>query len=130
MPIPYPKTTATGETAQASSSRLPDYPPSEASSDDTLSSLDSEEEEQAAMIQEEWEESLRQLEVVLSIILLPTVGKWYGRRAAYWSEGPRKSSALELIFSVRTISRFRAGQGVLRAEMTHAQQARGKNVRM
>lgn len=84
MPIPYPKPTGAGQTAEASSSRLPDYPPSEASSDNTLSSLDSDEEEQAAMIQEEWEESLRQLEVVLSIILLPTVGKWYGRRAAYW----------------------------------------------
>jgi hypothetical protein len=38
------------------------------------------------MIQEEWEESLRQLETVLSIIVLPFFGKWYGRQAAYWGE--------------------------------------------
>jgi hypothetical protein len=38
------------------------------------------------MIQEEWEESLRQMEVVLSIIIMPFFGKWYGRRFAYWGE--------------------------------------------
>lgn len=38
------------------------------------------------MIQEEWEESLRQMEVVLSIIIMPFFGKWYGRRWAYWGE--------------------------------------------
>ena len=36
------------------------------------------------MIQEEWEESLRQLEVVLSIVIIPFFGKWYGRRFSYW----------------------------------------------
>lgn len=36
------------------------------------------------MIQEEWEESLRQMEVVFSIIVLPFFGKWYGRRFSYW----------------------------------------------
>ena len=36
------------------------------------------------MIQEEWEESLRQMEVVISIVLIPFFAKWYGRRGAFW----------------------------------------------
>lgn len=43
-------------------------------------------EDQAAMIQEEWEESMRQIEAVLSVIILPFFGKWYGRRFAFWGE--------------------------------------------
>ncbi len=66
MPIPYPQT-------------RPSYPPSE-------STLD--EEEESAMIQEEWEESLRQLEVVISIVLIPFFGKWYGRRFSWWGGFP------------------------------------------
>lgn len=38
------------------------------------------------MIQEEWEESMRQLETMLSILILPFFGRWYGRRWAYWGE--------------------------------------------
>jgi hypothetical protein len=36
--------------------------------------------------EEEWEESLRQLELFASIVLMPLIGKWVGRRCAYWSE--------------------------------------------
>lgn len=37
-----------------------------------------------AMVQEEWEESLRQMEVVISIIVIPYFGKWFGRQWAFW----------------------------------------------
>lgn len=62
------------------------YPPptymSDISLDDaaSISSYDSEEEYKLA--QEEWEESLRQLQQLFSIVLLPFFGKWLGRR---WS---------------------------------------------
>ncbi|EIW71200.1 hypothetical protein M231_06419 [Tremella mesenterica] len=84
--IPFPRSTIP-------TSSLPDYPPSSSSSSsdsiDTDDTNDTEdyEAEQAALIQEEWEESLRQLEVVLSIIIMPYLGKWYGRRFAYWLYG-------------------------------------------
>ncbi|PPQ62998.1 hypothetical protein CVT24_006104 [Panaeolus cyanescens] len=55
---------------------------SEISLDDaaSISSYDSDEEYRLA--QEEWEESLRQLQQLFSIVLLPFFGKWLGRR---WS---------------------------------------------
>ncbi|WOO85040.1 uncharacterized protein LOC62_06G008543 [Vanrija pseudolonga] len=58
------------------SSSLPSYPSSDASdySDD-----------QAALIQEEWDESMRQIEGVISLLILPFFGKWYGRKVAFWA---------------------------------------------
>jgi hypothetical protein len=38
------------------------------------------------MIQAEWEESLRQMEMILSIVIIPFFGKWWGRKWAYWGE--------------------------------------------
>lgn len=57
---------------------------SSASSD---SSYDSEEEYRLA--QQEWEESLNQLQQLISVVLMPFIGKWLGRRWSYWgkSEG-------------------------------------------
>jgi len=31
----------------------------------------------------EWQESLQQLELLLSLVLVPFVGKWVGRKCAY-----------------------------------------------
>jgi hypothetical protein len=78
MPIPFPK-------HDAGRSRSDSYP-SIPSTSSASSDYDSDEE--AAMIQEEWEESLRQIEVVLSIIIIPFFGRWYGRRFSYWGELP------------------------------------------
>jgi hypothetical protein len=58
-------------------------PSSDASLDDmssTTSSYDSDEEYRLA--QQEWEESLHQLQQLFAIVLLPIFGKWMGRR---WS---------------------------------------------
>lgn len=42
--------------------------------------------DRAALIQEEWEESMAQIEMVISVILMPVLGKWMGRRTAFWGE--------------------------------------------
>lgn len=34
----------------------------------------------------EWKESLQQLELLLTMVLVPFVGKYLGRRCAYWGE--------------------------------------------
>lgn len=68
MPIPYPRQESLSSSSSASSE----------------SSFD--EDEERALIQEEWEESLRQMEVVMSIIIMPFFGKWFGRQWAYWGE--------------------------------------------
>jgi hypothetical protein len=34
----------------------------------------------------EWKESLQQLELLLTMVLVPYVGKYFGRKAAYWGE--------------------------------------------
>lgn len=47
------------------------------------SDLESEDESDA---QKEWEASLQQLELVLTMMIVPYAGKYFGRRFAYWSE--------------------------------------------
>jgi hypothetical protein len=49
------------------------------SSSDIFSEADSE-------AQEEWERSLEQIQLLLTMILVPWVGKLFGRKFAYWSE--------------------------------------------
>lgn len=42
--------------------------------------------------QKEWEASLQQLELLLSMVVVPYLGKYFGRKCAYWgkfSEMPR-----------------------------------------
>lgn len=34
--------------------------------------------------EEEWRESIEQLELLLSMVLVPFVGKYLGRKCAYW----------------------------------------------
>lgn len=71
-----------------------EWPTDTIDSDDDTSSLGSylssedsfDSEDQSALIQEEWEESMRQIEAVLSVIILPFFGKWWGRRFAFWGE--------------------------------------------
>ncbi|WYZ41556.1 hypothetical protein EsH8_V_000451 [Colletotrichum jinshuiense] len=44
--------------------------------------LDSEDESDA---QEEWERSLEQIQLLLTMVLVPFAGKYFGRKFAYWS---------------------------------------------
>lgn len=34
----------------------------------------------------EWRESLQQIELLLSMVLIPYLGKYFGRKCAYWGE--------------------------------------------
>lgn len=54
--------------------------PSEPDSDDvTISDEDSESD-----AEREWKESLQQLELLLSMVIVPYMGKYFGRKFAYW----------------------------------------------
>ncbi|KAJ3908652.1 hypothetical protein F5879DRAFT_793171 [Lentinula edodes] len=60
-------------------------PSSHASIDDLSSEISYDSEEEYHLAQREWEESLHQLQQILSAVLLPFVGKWLGRRWSYWA---------------------------------------------
>lgn len=63
-------------------------PPSNSSDDDvdslpseaTTDSLDYDENE----AEREWRESLQQLELLLTMVVVPYLGKYFGRKCAYW----------------------------------------------
>lgn len=55
--------------------------PDSAPSDDTTSTSDDEGESDA---EKEWKESLQQLELILTMVLVPYAGKYFGRKCAYW----------------------------------------------
>ncbi|RPA87592.1 hypothetical protein BJ508DRAFT_410355 [Ascobolus immersus RN42] len=70
--------------------------------------------------EEEWQESLRQLELFANIVLMPLVGKWVGRRCAYWIWGrvmEWKFPRLEMVFDSKNT--FRAS-GLLEAASSTA----------
>lgn len=63
---------------------LDDLPsPSEPDSDEVTVSDDDEEESDA---EREWKESIQQFELLLSLVLVPYLGKYFGRKFAYWGE--------------------------------------------
>jgi len=47
--------------------------------------LDDSDLESESDAQEEWEASLEQLQLMLNLVLIPFVGKFFGRKFAYWS---------------------------------------------
>ena len=55
----------------------------------SITTWDSQEEERQA--QEEWEESMRQLNLAVQVMVLPFFGKWLGRKWSYWGERARAS---------------------------------------
>ena len=56
--------------------------PDSASSDD----IDSESEQEESDAEREWKESLQQLELLLTMVVVPYIGKYFGRKCAYWGE--------------------------------------------
>ncbi|OAL67586.1 hypothetical protein A7C99_0711 [Trichophyton rubrum] len=74
-----PRATSDSEDDVAS---LPSSPGSDSSLDLDLS-VDIDEESDA---EAEWRESLQQLEMLLTMVLVPFVGKFLGRKCAYWGE--------------------------------------------
>ncbi len=59
---------------------LPSTSASDSSLDDNLS-LCSDDDSDA---EREWKESLQQLELLLTIVIIPFAGKFLGRKCAYW----------------------------------------------
>jgi Mitochondrial import 2 len=60
--------------------------PSSVVSIDSYFSSDDSSDEDHRIAQQEWEESLEQLAQIVSVVLLPFLGKWLGRRWSYWGE--------------------------------------------
>lgn len=59
--------------------------PSSVASIDSISSASSyDSDDEFRLAQEEWEESLQQLEQLASVVLLPFLGKWMGRKWSHW----------------------------------------------
>ena len=56
--------------------------PDSASSDD----IDDDEGIGESDAEKEWKESLQQLELLLTMVLVPYMGKYFGRKCAYWGE--------------------------------------------
>lgn len=54
--------------------------PSESTTSSDLEEFDSE----YSDAEEEWRESIEQLELLLTMVLVPFVGKYFGRKCAYW----------------------------------------------
>ena len=82
------------QTADSSPSEIDSLPSSPTTS--TLQNLSSdeeggeeEEEEGESDAEREWKESLQQLELLLTMVLVPYVGKYFGRKCAYWGESNR-----------------------------------------
>lgn len=36
--------------------------------------------------EQQWKESLQQMELLLTMVLIPACGKYFGRKLAFWSE--------------------------------------------
>jgi len=64
------------------SDELDSLPDSEPDSDEVTVSEDEEESD----AEREWKENLQQLEMMLSMVVVPYMGKYFGRKFAYWGE--------------------------------------------
>ncbi|CAD0090959.1 unnamed protein product [Aureobasidium mustum] len=66
--------------ASVTSDELDSLPSTSAST----TSISPSEEEWQSDAEREWKESLQQLELLLTMVLVPYLGKYFGRKAAYW----------------------------------------------
>ncbi|KAK5164756.1 uncharacterized protein LTR77_009419 [Saxophila tyrrhenica] len=67
----------------------PTTPPEEvdslpSSSAGSSTSASPSEDEEMSDAEREWRESLQQLELLLTMVLVPYLGKYFGRKCAYW----------------------------------------------
>lgn len=93
---------------------LPSSPGSESQELDLEEDDDDEDEEDETDVstsdaEQEWKESLQQIELILTMVIVPYLGRYFGRRCAYWSE----SSCL-------VFPKHRVGGGLLRIESNRA----------
>lgn len=78
----YPQSPSSSSSPSDELDSLPDSAPS----DDIDSTSEEEEEEEESDAEKEWKESLQQLELILTMVLVPYAGKYFGRKCAYWGE--------------------------------------------
>ncbi|KAI4170305.1 MAG: hypothetical protein LQ343_005058 [Gyalolechia ehrenbergii] len=76
----FVEATITEENSPSSLSELDSLP----SSPTTSSSGESSGDEEETDAEREWKESLQQLELLLTMVVVPYVGKYFGRKCAYW----------------------------------------------
>ncbi|CAD6582695.1 MAG: hypothetical protein ASARMPRED_001037 [Alectoria sarmentosa] len=74
----YPHNPSSPTSSSPTTSEIDSLPDS-APSDDIDSASDSDSD-----AEKEWKESLQQLELILTMVLVPYAGKYFGRRCAYW----------------------------------------------
>ena len=74
----YADITAPSITAEEEVDSLP------SSSAGSSTSVSPSEEEAYSDAEREWRESLQQLELLLTMVLVPYLGKYFGRKCAYW----------------------------------------------
>lgn len=67
---------------------LPSSPLSSSSSSHTITSSDVSRprHRHPSDAEQEWRESIQQLELILSLMVVPFLGKYFGRKAAYWGQ--------------------------------------------
>ena len=90
-----PSPSASNPSLATSAYMVPSKPTSATESDDELASLPSEStassdlqtvSEDYSDAEEEWRESIEQLELLFTMVLVPFLGKFLGRKCAYWSK--------------------------------------------
>lgn len=52
----------------------------------TSDNIDDMEEGEESDAEREWKESLQQLELLLTMVVVPYIGKYFGRKCAYWGK--------------------------------------------
>jgi hypothetical protein len=62
------------------------------SSSATSSAVD--EDEYISDAEREWRESLQQMELLLTMVLVPYIGKYFGRKCAYWGTSCQKQDVV------------------------------------
>jgi len=67
-----------------SGSDFVDSLPSTSVTSSSISSIGDEDEQGESDAEREWRESIQQLELILTMVLVPYIGKYFGRKAAYW----------------------------------------------
>lgn len=68
--------------SNGSDDEVDSLPESETDSD----SMTVSEDESNSDADREWKESMQQLELLLSLVIVPYMGKYFGRKFAYWGE--------------------------------------------
>ena len=54
---------------------------------DDIDDTDSyDDDEELRIAQEEWDESIAQLQLLVSVVAMPFFGKWLGRRCSHWGQ--------------------------------------------